>query len=166
MKFRDLDSSVRWAFYAMGFVFLCLFIATGITIQIALKGHEPIVDPNYYEKGLNYEKTLADIRLMKQEGYSLEGSIFEERLPLQTGVNTISVQFLKNDQPITNAKIWLLRERGATFKFNQNYELQHAGEGIYTTPIDIPDVGQWVLTFHATHLDRTLSKSLKVVVQK
>lgn len=166
MKFKELDKSVQWAFYSMGAVFLVLFIATGITIYIAVKDHEPILDADYYEKGLNYDKTLEDVRVMKEQGYNLEGELFTERFPLTQGENPIRIRFVKQGNPITNAVIHALRERGATVKFNKTYQFQNEGNGYYTANVDIPDYGMWVLTFYATHEDRTLTKSLRVIVQR
>lgn len=166
MKFKELDKSVRYAFYAMGIVFICLFIATGITINIATKDHEPVVDPNYYEKGLNYEKTLEDIKIMKQEGYNIQSSLFEERLPLKRGDNPVIIHFTKSGEDLSDAEITLLRERGATFKFNETFPFREIGNGKYEANIIIPDLGQWMLTIHATHKNRTLSKTIKVVVQR
>lgn len=150
----------------MGFLFLCLFIATGVTINVANDGHEPVIDPNYYEKGLNYEKTLEDIRIMQDEGYAISGSLLEDTYPLNMGDNTIQIHFSKSGTNLDDANITILRERGATFKFNQDYKLEHKGNGIYETNLTVPDLGQWVLTIRATHAGRTLRKILKVVVQR
>lgn len=166
MKFKDLDKSVRYAFYAMGVTFVCLLIATGITVYIANKDHEPVVDPQYYEKGLNYEKTLEDIRIMQEEGYHVATSLLEETYPLVQGDNKVEILFTKSGIPLEDAKVTILRERGATFKFNKGYILTHAGKGVYTTNVDIPDLGQWVVTIQATHLERTLKKTVKIVVQR
>lgn len=166
MKFKDLDKSVKNIFYGMGFLFLCLFIATGVTINVANDGHEPVIDPNYYEKGLNYEKTLEDIRIMQDEGYAISGSLLEDTYPLNMGDNTIQIHFSKSGTNLDDANITILRERGATFKFNQDYKLEHKGNGIYETNLTVPDLGQWVLTIRATHAGRTLRKILKVVVQR
>lgn len=166
MKFKDLDKSVKWAFYAMGVTFILLFIATGITIHIATKDHEPVLDPNYYEKGLNYEKAYEDIKVMKQDGYEVLSPLFDDRFPLNLGDNEVIIDFNKSGEGIDEAKVSILRERGATFKFNQNFPMENLGNGQYKTNLTIPELGQWVLTIRATHKGRTLSKIVKVVVQK
>ncbi|MCC5815502.1 MAG: FixH family protein [Leptospira sp.] len=166
MKFKELDKSVRYAFYAMGFIFICLFIATGITINVAMDGHEPVVDPNYYEKGLNYEKVLEDIKIMKQEGYNIQSALFEDRLPLQRGDNDVVIHFTKSGEDLDTAEISIVRERGATFKFNETFPMKNIGQGKYQANVQIPELGQWMLTIKATDKGRTLSKTIKVVVQR
>ncbi|MCG9875505.1 MAG: FixH family protein [Leptospiraceae bacterium] len=166
MKFKDLDKSVKAAFYAMGVIFIGLIAATAITIYIANKGHEDVIDRNYYEKGLNYEKTLEDNRIMSEEGYSITGNLFTERLPLVSGKNQIELTFQKKDRPIEDGQILLIRERGATNKFTESYQFTHLGQGKYRADVEIPDLGQWVITIYGKHGSRTFRKTAQIVVQR
>ncbi|WCL50506.1 FixH family protein [Leptospira sp. GIMC2001] len=165
MKFKDLDKSVKYAFYSMGAIFILLFIATGITVYIAKVGHEDVIEKDYYEKGLNYEKTLEDIRIMQDEGYSISSPLLVDRFPLHSGKNLVQISFTKNDIPISDGKLFVLLERGATAKFNQSNELYFSNNE-YSGEIMIPDLGQWIITIKASHAGRTLTKTLKVTVQK
>ncbi|NCN09351.1 MAG: nitrogen fixation protein FixH [Leptospira sp.] len=166
MKFKDLDKSVKAAFYAMGVIFIGLIIATAITIYIANKDHEDVIDRNYYEKGLNYEKTLEDNRIMEKEGYSISGNLFTERLPFIRGKNIVELSFLKKDEPIDDGSLLLIRERGATKKFTESYQFTNLGNGKYKAEIDIPEIGQWVITVYGKHASRTFRKTIQIVVQK
>ncbi len=64
-----MHKSLKQAFLIIGITFLALFLATFITVRIALAGHTPPVDSNYYEKGLKYDQTVATQKAMLSEGY-------------------------------------------------------------------------------------------------
>jgi nitrogen fixation protein FixH len=167
MKFRELDKSVQRAFYAIGVTFFSLFVATGITIYLANQGHEPVLDPNYYEKGLNYEKTLEDNLKMKEEGFSIDSDIFEKVYPWTRGKNQIQVRFSQNGKPVSGARLILKIERGATFQFNQEIQLSwNQDSEAYEGDLSIEDFGLWVATIQAYHNERNFKRTTKIIVQR
>ena len=166
-KFKDLDPSVQRVFYAIGITFALLLGATYWTVKLAFAGHEAVMDPNYHEIGLNYEKTLASTKQMLAEGYELQSTLFTDRLPLTSGNNRIEIRFVKGTEPVSGAELKLRRERGATTKFTQDFDLKETSPGVYTTDsFTVPDLGHWVVTAFAKENDRTLRKVTNIAVQR
>ncbi|MBP9889903.1 MAG: FixH family protein, partial [Leptospiraceae bacterium] len=75
--------TLRFAFTMMGLAFAALIGATWYTVKIAMAGHEPVMDRNYYEKGLNYEKEIAESLQMKSEGYHFVSGLITKETTLQ-----------------------------------------------------------------------------------
>jgi nitrogen fixation protein FixH len=156
-----MDKSLRYLFYGIIFSFLCLFAATYHTVKIALAGHEPVINPNYYEVGLNYEKHLNEQKKMAEDGYLFTSPLLEKNY-LVTGPNQIQVKFLKKDEVLTNSEVKVKIERKATMKFNKTIDLKVQGDGTYLGEIDVEGKGQWVMTFSGTHEGKTYLYSFPV----
>ena len=161
---KKLHPSLKYAFSLIILLFIALFIATWYTVKISLQGHEKIVDPQYYEKGLNYERAIAAKREMHRQGYLLQFP--EEKPELYVGSNKIQIRFHRKDQPIAQAKLSVKLARGATYRFDKNYKMQNNGEGLHVSQIEIPAEGEWLMTFFAEHGDKKLEKMYRFVVKK
>jgi hypothetical protein len=98
-----MHRSLKQAFTLIGIAFAILFTATFFTVRIAFAGHTPPVDPNYYEKGLKYDQTVASQKEMIAKGYELDASWSEKNRPLKPGKQNVSVRFFKGKDPISNA---------------------------------------------------------------
>lgn len=158
-------NSIRFAFIMMGLAFAALMGATWYTVKIAMIGHEPVMDKHYYEKGLNYEKEIAESVQMKSEGYHFDSSILTANANLVKGTNEIEIRILKKDVPVNNAKLVLVRERSATNKFTEQKELAFDKDGIYKANIDFPFDGSWQITLNANVEGRNFDKTFMVVVK-
>lgn len=140
--FKNMHSSMRNAFLAIGLIFVGLFAATYYTFKVALRdGPIEVVDKNYYQVGLNYEKTIEDKRVLKAQGYHFE--ILSSDLKI--GENVFLVQFKKGTEFLSGREGFLLLERGATDKYNRKIPLKSDENG-YTAKLNIPSGGKWVVT--------------------
>ncbi len=154
--FSNLHPSLRRAFYVILGAFGLLFIATYHTFKVALSAPNELVDKDYYQVGLNYEKKIANIKKMKAEGYQF--TIFTDINNFQKGTNPFHVRFAKEGQIISNnsiqlteeklsgKKIQVLLERGATDRYNKSFLLTEDSPGMYSGNLDIPETGKWILT--------------------
>jgi nitrogen fixation protein FixH len=137
-------------------IFGLLFVATYHTFKVALSAPNELVDKDYYQVGLNYEKKIANIKKLKAEGYQF--TVFTDLDNLKKGINSIQIRFAKEGQIISEGsiklkeeklsgkKIQVLLERGATDKYNKAFILTEDSPGIYSGNLDIPDSGKWILT--------------------
>lgn len=159
------ENSVRFALIMMGLAFAALMGATWYTIKIAMTGHEPVMDTHYYEKGLNYEKEIAESVQMRSEGYHFDSSLLSTDSNLSKGVNEIEIRIFKKDLPVNNAKLFLVRERAATSKFTEKKDLIFDKDGIYRANVDFPFDGSWQITLNATVEGRGFDKTFMVTVK-
>ncbi len=159
------QSTLRFAFTMMGLAFAALIAATWYTVKIAMAGHEPVMDRNYYEKGLNYEKEIAESLQMKSEGYRFESSLLTKESTLQTGKNEIQIAIFKKDLPVNGAKLLLTKERTATNRFTEKKELSFDKEGSYTGNLEFPHGGDWQITLNANVEGRSFEKTFMVHVK-
>jgi hypothetical protein len=60
------QSSQNQPWWRHGYVWLIIagpalvVVAAVVTAVIAIRGQDPVIDPDYYQKGLNINKTLSD----------------------------------------------------------------------------------------------------------
>lgn len=139
--FEKVDQ-LKIAFGMIITTFLLLFVATYYTFKVALKdGPIQLVDKDYYQVGLNYEKTLAEKKRLESEGYH-----FELLNPnLNVGKNDLQIAFKKGEEFLPNQNLILVLEKKATDKYNQVIDLEKGTNSYYTT-LDIPQNGKWILT--------------------
>ena len=157
--------TLRFAFTMMGLAFAALIGATWYTVKIAMAGHEPVMDRNYYEKGLNYEKEIAESLQMKSEGYHFVSGLITKETTLQTGTNQIQIAILKKDLPVNGAKLFITKERTATGKFTEKKELNFTKDGNYTGNLEFPHEGEWQLTLNANVDGKSFEKTFMVSVK-
>ena len=183
----NMHKSVKIAFFLIGVMFLCLFIATAVTIQHTSSQPISVVESDYYEKGLNYEKTIRDLKELKAEGYNFSGEVFSDNFTFKTGDNEIVVFFTKNGQEIPSAEVTLLLERSTTDKYNVPLKLVNCSDasikseinqvcikngkvspGKFVGNLRIPGKGLWLITvkgeFPGEKGNRTLKKTLNIDV--
>ncbi|TGL58388.1 FixH family protein [Leptospira sarikeiensis] len=160
-----MDTSLKRAFLVIKIAFLTLFVATFFTVRMALAGHTPAIDSNYYEKGLKYEESILSQKKMIQNGYTFEGAWIQNLEKLKTGKQSLALDFLQNGKKIRNAKIVLQLDKTATAKFNQTVELKETSAGNYAGEILIPFQGDWRISLSAKipegELERTFSAKVK-----
>lgn len=157
--------TLRFAFTMMGLAFSALIFATWYTVKIAMAGHEPVMDRNYYEKGLNYEKEIAESVQMKSEGYHFESNIITGTAELKKDSNEIQIGIFKNQTPVNGAKLFLTKERTATNKFTEKKQLSFDKDGNYTTSLSFPHEGEWQITLQANVEGRNFEKTFMVSVK-
>lgn len=149
----------------MTLAFTALIAATWYTVKIAMAGHEPVMDKNYYEKGMNYEKEIAQTVQMRSEGYHFRTTLLEKDSEVTLGNNQLSIGIFKNEEPVKGAKLVLTRERSATNKFTEKKEFIYDKDGMYKANVDFPLDGPWQVTLNASVDGRSFEKTFMIVVK-
>lgn len=162
--FSSMDKSLRYTFYGIIATFMLLFLATYHTLKIAFSGHEGVMNKDYYEVGLNYEKFIDEQKKLIEEGYHFEGLLFGDHPTLKPGENPVSLRFFKGETPISNAKITLRLEKRATDKFTRISEIPQGDEGKYEGTIEIAAEGKWFLTITGDDNGKVLKKYFSIDV--
>ncbi|BDA78660.1 hypothetical protein LPTSP3_g15900 [Leptospira kobayashii] len=160
-----MHKSLKQAFLLIGVTFLTLFLATFITVRIALAGHTPPVDSNYYEKGLNYDQTVATQKEMLSEGYDFEAAWFQKQTSLKPGKQTVAVKFIRGKETVSEADLKLKLERSATDSFNRTVKLKEISKGIYQGEIEIPFAGSWRAVLSANSKEGHLEKTRQIEIE-
>lgn len=150
--------SLKIAFGMILVTFLLLFVATYYTFRVALKdGPVQLVDKDYYQIGLNYEKTLAEKKNLKTQGYHFQ--ILNSKFSL--GKNDLQIAYKKGEEFLSNEKLVLVVEKKATDKYNRILHLENSGN-IYTSQLDIPQSGKWLLT--VKNLNNNFSETFNIEI--
>jgi hypothetical protein len=161
-----LHPTMKWAFSFVWLAFAGLMTATYITVKIANQGHESVVDPQYYEKGLNYEKEIESQKKLSKLGFSFRSPTLEDGYAFKQGKNPIEIEFLKIQEKVLDAKLTVSIERGATQKYNSVTELSINSDGKYIGDLEVPLIGEWYLTVTASTEEGSLSKTVLVKTEQ
>jgi len=162
--FKGMDQSLKYTFYGIFAIFLSLFAATYHTLKVAFTGNEGVMNKNYYEVGLNYEKFIEDQKVMIEEGYHFEGSLLSLNPSLKKGVNTIEIEFLKGNDKLNTAEVELKIEKRATDNFTKITKLTREDNGKYIGNIELQNEGKWFITITGIAEGRVLKKYFPVDV--
>ncbi|MBM9499438.1 FixH family protein [Leptospira sp. 201903071] len=162
-----LHKSMKLAFVWIGVAFVALIAATVVTIRYASEGYTGPIEKGYYEKGLNYEKSILEQKKMISEGYSYESDFFSSPQKIKKGKNYLSIRFQKSGTPVTGAKLNILLERAATDEWNRSISLIEypKDSGIYQGEVEIPESGLWILNLQGETGGRILQKTAEVNIQ-
>lgn len=160
-----MHKSVKIAFFWIITLFIGLFVATYVTIQYANRDPIQVIEKNYYEKGLNYEKEIRDQKEMIAEGYRITGNIFSDGYYLKKGKNPVSIAFYLKNTIVPDSVISLQIERGATDRFNKSVSLQKNSSGEFVGEIDIAFEGPWVITATAVTNGKSFVKSSRIYAE-
>ncbi len=160
-----MHRSLKQAFVLIGITFALLFTATFVTVRIAVAGHTPPVDSNYYEKGLKYDQTVASQREMVKMGYELHTPWLSQPTSLKPGKQNISVRFQKGKESISGAQIQLKLERSASDTFNRTLLLKEIDKGNYSGELEIPFSGSWRISISAKTKEGLLEKTKQIRIE-
>ena len=158
-----MHKSLKYTFYGIIVIFLFLFFATYHTLKIAFTNNEGVMNKDYYEVGLNYEKFIDAQKKLIEEGYHFESQIISENPKLKKGENNIEIKFLRESQNISGAEVELKIEKRATDKFTKIIKLQD-NNGIYSGKIFPETGGKWFLTITGNDHGKILKKYFPVDV--
>ncbi|TGJ99451.1 nitrogen fixation protein FixH [Leptospira semungkisensis] len=159
-----MDKSLKRAFLLIKLTFLSLFVATFFTVKIALAGHTPPVDSDYYEKGLRYDQTVASQKELLASGYHFESNLLSDPNSLKVGKQNILIFLKKGEEPIRGADLEFRLERSATDSFNKILHLKEVSAGKYSGELDIPFAESWRIQISAKTESGTLQKTTQIKV--
>ncbi|GBF37306.1 FixH family protein [Leptospira johnsonii] len=160
-----MDVSLKRAFWVIKIAFLALFVATFYTVKLALAGHTPTIDSNYYEKGLKYEQSILSQRKMVEAGYGFQADWLQNPNIIQSGKQELQLEFKHNGQKIQGAHIQVQLDKTATEKFNETITLKEATPGKYQGTLSIPFPGEWRISISAKIPEGTLEKTVSLKVK-
>ena len=64
---QDREGAPRWLL-ALAAMMLIMLVANGIMVWLSLRGHRDLVRPDYYDAGLDQDKTMARTDLSRAPG--------------------------------------------------------------------------------------------------
>jgi len=143
-------------FYFVAF-FLFLFAADGFMAYLAVSTHTGVIEENAYERGVDYNKTLAEKSMQKDSGWS--------STILLTDGQSLGFDLADRDGiKISGAKVTadIVRPASAGDDFTQDL-FETEAPGHYATKISFPEKGVWEIRIRAEK-DGTLYKKYKRVI--
>ncbi len=88
---KDSESSKSWYYYGHAWLVFggpaAVVVASLITVYIAVQERDPMVDSNYYQKGIEINKTLAEGDATTIESRNALAPAVKARNHAATGVN-------------------------------------------------------------------------------
>jgi nitrogen fixation protein FixH len=113
--------------------FFALIVAVNtVFISTALNTHSGVVTEKPYEKGLAFDQTLELARAQPD---------IQQKAEFHDGVLQWSLRD-SNGQPIT-AEVNATLVRTVKDGYDFQVKLEHKGDGVYETPLDLPLKGRW-----------------------
>ncbi len=120
--------------------FVVLAMVDGFFVYKALSTHTGVRVENSYEKGLAYNKTLANFEEQKQRGWQAQVDV----APL--GARKATLTFTLRDKEkkmIEGADVNVKFVRPTREDFDNEMQLEETGAGIYQLTTQFPLVGVW-----------------------
>ncbi|TGL41587.1 hypothetical protein EHQ49_08190 [Leptospira perdikensis] len=161
--FKELHPSLRSAMYVVLFSFTALVAATFYTIRLTYKNFEPVMDKNYYEIGLNYEKAIETQKGFLKQGYLIKTS-WDNQTILPLGESEITAQLEKSGVLAQASSMTVFLERNATTKNTAHYDLKSNGNG-FSGKISLLEKGTWNLRLVANIDGKTFEREGKISVR-
>ncbi|AIT10950.1 FixH family protein [Leptospira santarosai] len=162
-----LHKSMKLAFAWIWIAFIVLIFATAVTIRYANENYTGPIERDYYEIGLNYEKSVLEQKKMIEEGYHYESVLFSPNPNLKLGKNAIVIRFLKSGIPVSGAKVRIQIERSATDLWNRSFLLEEDPKtnGNYLGVLEFSETGPWVLSVKGEISGKNLKKTENLNIQ-
>ncbi|TGM77830.1 FixH family protein [Leptospira bouyouniensis] len=161
--FKELHPSLRNAMYVVLFSFTALVAATFYTIRLTFKHFEPVMDKNYYEIGLNYEKAIENQKELLNQGYKLTTN-WDNTTLLPLGEIDLNVTLNQKETLVKADSIYVILERNATTKNTTRYDLKPSNLG-FTGKIPLKETGTWNLRIISNINGKLFERESKITVR-
>ncbi|MCW7463905.1 MULTISPECIES: FixH family protein [Leptospira] len=161
--FKDLHPSLRNAMYVVLFSFTGLVAATFYTIRLTYKHFEPVMDKNYYEIGLNYEKAIENQKELIKQGYKLSTN-WDKTTILPLGDLELTVTLNQNESFVKADSMYVILERNATTKNTTRYDLKPS-DLTFTGKIPLKESGTWNMRLIANISGKSFEREGKIIVK-
>lgn len=161
----QVKKSRKFPIWGWFYVFFgVMLVANGFMVYWANNSFTGLVTKEAYEKGLNYNQTLAEKATQAELGW---GSMFDLSPISEDGLKQ-KVTFKlrsKNADAITGANVALTLFRPTKDGMDETFELIEApNTGDYEAIITLPQKGQWDFRFTAERVDGTYkANEVKVI---
>ncbi|TGM40445.1 hypothetical protein EHQ75_08305 [Leptospira levettii] len=161
--FKDLHPSLRNAMYVVLFSFTGLVAATFYTIRLTYKHFEPVMDKNYYEIGLNYEKAIENQKELIKQGYKLSSN-WDKTTILPLGELDLTVTLNQNESFVKADSMYVILERNATTKNTTRYDLKPSDLN-FIGKIPLKESGTWNMRLIANISGKSFEREGKITVK-
>ncbi|ABZ95883.1 hypothetical protein EHQ92_15625 [Leptospira biflexa] len=161
--FKDLHPSLRNAMYVVLFSFFALVAATFYTIRLTFQHFEPVMDKNYYEIGLNYEKAIQNQKELLNEGYKLTTN-WDNTTLLPLGELDLKVSLYQNEKLAKADSMYIILERNATTKSTKKYDLKPSNDS-FTGKVPLKETGTWNLRIISNINGKLFEREGKITVR-
>ncbi|MCG6149568.1 FixH family protein [Leptospira levettii] len=161
--FKDLHPSLRNAMYVVLFSFTGLVAATFYTIRLTYKHFEPVMDKNYYEIGLNYEKAIENQKELIKQGYKLSTN-WDKTTILPLGELDLTVTLNQNESFVKADSMYVILERNATTKNTTRYDLKPSDLN-FIGKIPLKESGTWNMRLIANISGKSFEREGKITVK-
>lgn len=161
--FKELHPSLRNAMYVVLFSFTALVAATFYTIRLTFKHFEPVMDKNYYEIGLNYEKAIENQKELLSQGYKLTTN-WDDSTLLPLGELDLNVTLNRKETLVKADSIYVILERNATTKHTTRYDLKPSNLS-FTGKIPLKETGTWNLRIISNINGKLFERESKITVR-
>ncbi len=135
---RNSDRWIPWLFVLF---FGVIALVDGAFVTIAVRTHTGLVTEQAYEKGLAFNKTLAEAKAQAQTDVT-QNAYFNNGI-LSWRLSTKDGRFI--DNALVSAKMYRPAHDGADFEIILN----HKGRGLYEARPQFPLKGQWTAKLEA-----------------
>ena len=158
---RKSDRWIPWYFVAF---FIGLTILNAFFLYIATSTHTGVVTENSYEKGLNYNDTIAAYE--SQQALDFDGAIvFHDEGVLRFALHDAKASALD----ISMVTAYVSRPTQAGYDFSvvlpRVESVTKADAGMYETKIDFPLKGQWDVRITAEWHGQHFQKHKRILVK-
>jgi len=147
------ESTSRWkAYFWPSFVIALLsgqMILILSMVYLATSDQSFAVEPDYYQKGLNWDDIAAQRRHNEELGWKIKLQTSDDRLRC-----TLTD---RNGQPLDNALVDLIAFPHARGMQRDLIMLEPAGDGVYTAPVQFSRAGLWEFRFVIRHDGQTFT---------
>lgn len=152
-----------WLFVA---AFALVIGVNGVMIKLAVGSFSGLQTAHPYERGLDYNATIAAARAQAELGWQVEFSAAEtDRDAAGSRTVAVTAQFLdRNERPLTGLQVRALLMRPATQEHDLEIDLTEQGGGRYVAETALPLAGQWDLTIIAHSAAESWQESRRIIL--
>lgn len=146
-------------FYFVAF-FLCLFAIDGLMAYLAVSTHTGVIEEDAYERGVNYNATLAEKARQKESGWSSVIVLTEGHI---VGFDLTGAQ----GEKISGAHVMAQIVRPASAGEDFEHKLSETEiPGHYAADISFPEKGMWEIRIQAEKDNILYKKYKRVIVER
>lgn len=151
---RKSDRFIPW--YFVGF-FALLFMFDGVFVYLATSTHTGVVTEQAYQKGIDYNETIAAADARDALGWQSEITYSTD------GQLNFSVQDAA-DGIISGAKVVAEMTRPTHNGVDFDQPLQETAPGVYQAPIKFPLDGVWDVRIYVTWQQKQFQTAQRIIV--
>ena len=155
---RPGDRYIPWLFVAF---FGVVFIANGALIAVALESFTGLSTERAYEKGLAYNRTLAEAAAQEKLGWVLDA----DATALKRGAGRLAVSLRGSDgAALTGARVEARFIRPTVSGVDAETRLRETAAGFYEAEPGLPLAGQWDMVVIASHDGASYQTTRRILV--